>query len=427
MSDTVDAFDTASSEPLSGAVAKEQVKNVPLKRWLRAFDGYNLATNTVLTSAIWVVYLAAHGYSPFAIGLFEMTFHVAKFVAEVPTGIFADLLGRRKSLVVYCMISACESLLFLIPTTPLLILAFTLAGIAFAFRGGANEALLWTLAGYAKSSDEAEDQTRVYSKLVSRMVMVGLIGEVVGTACGGYLGNILQVLPFIGRACVIALSIVPLLMLPEQRATSTGQVRPQALRHLGIGLRAVWRSPALIVLLLVSGLTESCWQTIYFYYQLYLHDQGFPLSTIGIIVALSMGSNFVFTAFAPWLMRHMSERILVTAFVVLQMLGLALMSWGNAWTGLFGYLVLFQAALAILYPALSTYINQRSPEAQRATVLSLQTGLFSAAMIVLFPLFGLGLTNASYATVYLWTLIALIIGSGTIVLLYGVLRFLRRA
>ncbi|HVU69335.1 MAG TPA: hypothetical protein VHD63_19540, partial [Ktedonobacteraceae bacterium] len=62
-------------------------------------------------------------------------------------------------------------------------------------------------------------------------------------------------------------------------------------------------------------------------------------------------------------------------------------------------------------PAISTYINQRAPEAQRATVLSLQTGLFSAAMIVLFPLFGLGVTALSYNLVYLLTLLALAVGA----------------
>lgn len=72
---------------------------------------------------------------------------------------------------------------------------------------------------------------------------------------------------------------------------------------------------------------------------------------------------------------------------------------------------------------MSTYINVRSPEEQRATVLSFQTGLFSAAMIVLFPLFGLGISHVSYATVYLWTLSALCGGSGAVgVMVWWLLR-----
>jgi MFS family permease len=76
----------------------------------------------------------------------------------------------------------------------------------------------------------------------------------------------------------------------------------------------------------------------------------------------------------------------------------------------------------VLTPAISTYINERSPEAQRATIFSLQTGLFSAAMIVLFPLFGLGITQVAYSTVYLWTLEGLTIGSIAVAILVWILK-----
>ena len=393
------------------------VPSVPWRRWLLAFDAYNLSTNTLFTGAIWVIYLAAHGYSPLAIGLFEMLFHIAKFVMEVPTGIFADLLGRRKSLIVFCAIQALEILLFLVPTVPSLMLSFALSGAAFAFRGGANEAILWSIAGYA----EPNKQSARYSRLVSRMFLVGLIGEIIGTATGGYLGHILEVLPFICRAVIVALGILPLLLIPEKSIQHMEpHTRTNPFTHLGKGLHAVWQSPTLLGLLLISGLTESCWQTIYFYYQLYLHGLGFSLSAIGIVVAISMVSNFIFTASAPFVMRVLPERWLVPTFVLTQIVGLALMSMPQSLISLFGYIVLFQAALAILSPAVSTYINERSPEQQRATVLSFQTGLFSAAMIVLFPLFGLGISHASYSTIYLWTLLALAIGS---VVIWGLTQF----
>ena len=113
--------------------AKERVPAAPWRRWSRAFDAHNLLTNTLFTSAIWMIYLANRGYSPLALGLFEMLFHVAKFVTEVPTGIFADLLGRRRSLMLYCVLSAADALCFLIPTVPMMILSFVLAGTAYAF------------------------------------------------------------------------------------------------------------------------------------------------------------------------------------------------------------------------------------------------------------------------------------------------------
>lgn len=401
---------------------EESGKTAGWRRWSLAFDLHNFSTNTAFTAAIWIVYLANHGYSPLELGLLEMLFHVAKFVTEIPTGIFADILGRRKSLIVYCIMTAADSLLFLTPTVPLMILSFVLAGTAYAFRGGASEAILWQIAGTAEP--EPARQSQRYSRLVSRMYLVALLGELIGTTLGGYLGNLLMLLPFVLRVLFALLGILPLLFLPDQKIEASE--RTSVLRHLGTSVRAVWRSPALVGLLLLSGLVDGCWQTIYYFYQLYLHGLGFSLDVIGVIVALSTATNFCFTATTPYLMRRLKESWLIPIFVASQILGLAMMSLPQAWASLFGYLICFQASVAVLDPAISTYINQRSPEAQRATVLSLQTGLFSAVMIVFFPLFGLGVTTIPYNVVYLWTLLALVVSALSILLLVLGLRWWRR-
>lgn len=381
------------------------------KRWLVAFFSYNSAMRLLFTSAIWVIYLASHGYSPFMIGLMEMTFHMAKCIAEVPTGIFADLLGRRKSLIVYSVLSAVEKLVYLVPSPPLLFLGFALSGVSYAFLGGANEAVLWTLSGHAVAGD-AEQQASRYGKLFSLLLMLSLVSEIIGTALGGYLGTIMQVLPFICQAVVSLLAIIPLLLLPRQILEINRELheRQSPIVHLGKGLRAVWHSPTLLGFICISGLTESCGTTIYFYVQLQLHGLGFALSSIGVIMAISSGSQFAFIALAPYLMKRVPTRLLIAICVLLQLGGLLLMIVPSAPLNLFGFLVLFQAATAIIYPTISTRINEMCPEAQRATVLSFETGLFSLAMIVLFPLFGLGLTHTTYSIVYGWTALALSLG-----------------
>lgn len=397
----VPAFMSDSSLESDPTIAQPAHAAHSWRRWLLAFDAYNLSANTLFTSAIWVIYLAAHGYSPFAIGLLETLFHLAKFVAEVPTGIFADLLGRRKSLIVASILRAIDLLLFLVPSVPMMILSFALSGISYAFLGGANQALLWGIAGVA----DAEQQTARYSKLISRMYLVGAIGEMIGTASGGYLGHLLTTLPFLCSFAACLLSIIPLLFIPEQQVPH--QQRQNPWKHFAIGLQAVAQQPVLLGLLIIGGLIDSCWQTIYFYNQLYLNSLGFALTAIGLIVAASMLSNFLFTACAPFVMRHIPQRWLVPCGVAVEIIGVGLISVPQPVVSLLGYLVLLQASVAILDPAISTYINERSPEAQRATVLSLQTGLFSATMIVLFPLFGLGITHVAYSTVYTWTMLAL--------------------
>jgi MFS family permease len=384
------------------------------RRWAVAFGLYTAATNLIFTQGVWVIYLSIHGFSPFAIGLFETCFHVAKFLAEAPTGIFADLVGRRLSLIVSALLVVVAELLFLAPTPTLIAISFGLQGVAFAFRGGADSALLWTL---VERSGDKEKAAR-YSRLFSRMFVVVILMQTAGVASGGFLLGFGQALPFVFSSLTSALAIVPLLALPEQRANTIHRTRPLA--HLGAGLRAVGRDPVLLGLLLLSGLTAGVLTTIGYYTQLYYHSIGFSLAAIGLLLAIPVVPDAIFAAAAPRIMRWLPRRWVLAVFVGAELLGLLALATRVPILALVGYLGLLHVGDSVLYPAISTYLNERSPEAQRATVLSLETGLFSAIMIVLFPLFGFGLTRIDFGVAYLWTFVALLVGSvGIVALVWG--------
>ncbi len=391
-----------------GATAAASAHQQHRRRLLLAYDCYNVATNTGFTSAVWVIYLAVHGYNPVLIGLFETLFHSTKFVAEIPTGIFADLVGRRRSLLISCLLNALSALLLIIPLTPLIALSFVCSGLAFAFRGGADEALLWGLAARL----EPQEQRRCYSHLISRMYALATIGDIIGTMAGGWLGQLFSALPFLCQAALTLLGAIPLLLLPEQRGAKQQTTHP--LRHLGRGLQAVAADRALLALLLLSGLIEGCSVTIYYYNQLYLHALGFALASVGLTLALCQVLSAGSSALAPRIMRRIAVRWLLPLLVAAQVAGLLAMSLSPAALGLSGFLLLPTAG-AVLAPVLSTCINERCPEEQRATVLSLQTGLFSGTMVVLFPLFGLGLMHIDYSLLYRGT--AALLGGGALVAL----------
>ncbi len=379
------------------------------RRWTLAYTAYTGFTSITFTNAVWVIYLATHGYSAFEIGLFETLFHVTKFIAEVPTGAFADIIGRRASLVVANLLGAAEVLFFLAPSPPLLILSFMLSGTAYAFRGGAGEALLWTITRQGDGGDNMR-----YSRIFSQIFILVSAGQLVGSALGGVLGSALIFLPFLCQAIAYLVGTLGLLPLPEQRgvALAAGE-RVSALGHVRTGWRLAWRDPVLAGLLLVSGLIECIWATTGYYSQLYLFGRGFSLALIGGLAAAGMLVSIVFTAITPWLMARLRARRLLAIFFAIGAGGLLLLSGPSIALYLLGFVVVTQAAPSVLSPAISTYVNARSPEAQRATVLSFQTALFSLAMVVLFPLFGLGVTHTTYGAMYLVTTLALLLaGSG---------------
>ncbi|HLY30840.1 MAG TPA: MFS transporter, partial [Ktedonobacterales bacterium] len=234
------------------------------RRWTLAYWLYIVGSNIDFTNVVWLIYLAGRGYSPLAIGLFEMLFHLAKFLAEAPTGVFADLVGRRASLIVSCALCALATLLLLIPTTPVIALSFALSGVSWAFKGGAQEAVVWAL---AQRSGGADSIAQRYSRLFSRTLVVLLIAGALGEASGGYLLRLNVAVPFLCRAVALVIAIAPLLLIPETRArqsahddqTSHRAGRP--LEHLRAGLAAAWRNPTLLALLLLSGLEAAIFTT----------------------------------------------------------------------------------------------------------------------------------------------------------------------
>lgn len=395
-------------------------------RWGRAFNLFAVLTNLDTDNAIWLIYLAARGYSPFAIGLFEMVFHIAKFLAEIPTGVFADLVGRRASLLASSVFGVVSALLFLWPTPTLIAVSFACSGISWAFKGGAQEAVVWTLASESVGVDAAEAGAVAhrYSHLYSRFLALTLVSAAFGAGVSGFLLRWNPALPFVVRAVGVALAIVPLLLMPTLRPARPDHLseRFHLLAHLRAGLAAAWRSPLLLGLLLLSALEGTVFTTSNYYTQLYLHGLGYTAAAIGVIFGVGMVLDFLYTGSAPRVLARVRRRWLIPTLVAGVALGLLLMSGAQPVVGLVGFLFIFRASDALFVPAISTAINARAPEAQRATVLSLETGLFSAGMIALFPLFGLGLSHVSYQQAYLGVGVGLLLATAAIAALVWYLR-----
>ena len=385
-----------------------------MPRWGRAFNAFAVLSNIDTNNAIWLIYLAMRGYSPFAIGLFEMLFHIAKFLAEVPTGVFADLVGRRASLIASCVFGAVSAALFLIPTPQMIALSFACSGVSWAFKGGAQEAVVWTLASESAGDGEGA-VTHRYSRLYSRFLVLTLAAAALGEGASGFLLHWDAALPFILRAVGIALAIAPLLLMPALRpARPDVAERLHPLAHLRAGLRVAWRSPVLLGLLLLSALEGTVFTTSNYYTQLYFHGLGFSAAAIGVIFGVGAVLDFLYTGAAPRVIGRVWRRRLIPALVAGVSLGLLMMSGAQPIVGLVGFLLIFRASDALFVPAISTAINARAPEAQRATILSLETGLFSAEMIALFPLFGLGLAHVSYQQAYFGVSGGLLLGGALI-------------
>ena len=70
-----------------------------IKKQLSRLYLSSILGNLSLTGA-WVAILAARGYSLVEIGFAETIFHLTSLILEIPSGVLADVFGRKNMLIV---------------------------------------------------------------------------------------------------------------------------------------------------------------------------------------------------------------------------------------------------------------------------------------------------------------------------------------
>mgnify|MGYP000148266325 CR=1 FL=1 len=119
-------------------------RKLNLKKQLACIYTADLFSGLRITDAVWVALLAARGFSLWEIGLAESVFHVVSLLCEVPSGMAADLLGRKKTLVSGGVCMVLQSLLMAFASDLFTIcLAMGLNALAMTMFSGTSTALLY--------------------------------------------------------------------------------------------------------------------------------------------------------------------------------------------------------------------------------------------------------------------------------------------
>lgn len=59
-----------------------------------------------IAGAVWVLLLVGRGFSLAAVGVAEGVFHIVSMLFEVPSGMLADILGRKRTLIAAGLVNA---------------------------------------------------------------------------------------------------------------------------------------------------------------------------------------------------------------------------------------------------------------------------------------------------------------------------------
>jgi DHA3 family tetracycline resistance protein-like MFS transporter len=205
-------------------------------------------------SAISAIYrIDAAGLGPLELVLVGTTLEVAVLVAEVPTGIVADLYSRRLSVVIgYFLIGAGFMLEGAIAEFPTILLAQVLWGTGYAFTSGARQAWLTDEAGQERAA-----------RAFMRSAQAGQAGALIGIFVSIGIGTVDLALPILlGGAFFVAMGVVSWFCMAEEHytpvprgdRTTWGSMAAQ----FQAGVRIV-RSRPVLVWLMVIGLFFGLW------------------------------------------------------------------------------------------------------------------------------------------------------------------------
>ena len=355
---------------------------------------------TLASSVIWAIntvfLLQKGGLTIFEVMIVNTVFTVGQMVFEVPTGVVADTIGRRASLLL-CMgtLTVATALYVLTPLWGWGIWGFigasALIGLGFTFETGALDA--W-MVDALDASGWSEPKDGVFAR--GQMAAGG--GMLVGSLLGGLLGQIGLSWPYVVRtALLVAAGVITALLVHDQgfsprplRAATFGNETRRIMRD---GVTFGWKSAVVRPLMWGSFAGGVFFIFAFYSWQPYVLDLlgRNEVWLLGVVTAGFSLTGIAGNVLVKRIMRSGELRRAPTDVLVAGSIVSAVLAFAIAVVGLvFGNPGILPAALAITLwllfglvfglsaPIRQGFINDHIPSAQRATVLSLDA-LFADA------------------------------------------------
>jgi MFS family permease len=359
-----------------------------MSRNLRLFYLFRLLATSYLYVPIFMLFQEGRGLSFFerlALGGIYAGVIVA---VEIPTGVFADRIGRRRSMLFGALMMAASCLVaFKAHSFATFALAEALAALSMALCSGADSAYLFDLLLEHNRAHE-------YGRRESAASAWHLMGTAAAAAGGGFLGQIDLGLPYLVTAGVASVAAVVACLLDDDRPRTIREPARVALRSYGAqmvgAVRVVTRNGRLAWLIGYSAVVFMLLRATNYVYQPYLAERGLGPSAIGLLFA---GVNIVAATVAyrtHLLRRRFGDELLL--WLPLGALAVSFIGLAGAADGpwMLSLLVVQAVANGIYSPLTKPLMNTEITESsRRAAVLSIESMARRAATGIFSPLVGL--------------------------------------
>ena len=387
-------------------------QNLRLKRNVGLDYVHTFLSNMNMQSSIWVLYLAYCGMHLAQIGLLEGIYHATSIVCEIPSGAAADLLGRKRCMILsnICIAVSCVIMLFS-KSFGCFAVSFVVQALGNNLNSGSEEALVY-------DSMKCLGQEEHYMGVYGRLNVLIEVAQGLATVAGGALAEFSYFWCYAASVVIAVLALLPVLWMAEptqcgEAADTAGEgvedaaegtpaqrtIRETVKHHFAVSACILQKDARIGKIIGFYSVVFAAHTLLFFYSQQYFADLGYNKVQISVIMLLVGGASCLGALVSEKMYRGFGKKCLIPETVIIAG---AILCYGAGKAGVaIAALMCAGFANAALYPIQSDSLNALIPSEQRATLSSVDSMCFSIVMIVLFPLAGALADRWGLKTVFL--------------------------
>ncbi len=334
----------------------------------------------MLYMPIVVPFYESNGLSMKDIMILQAVYSIAIVILEVPSGYLADVIGRKKTLIIGAIFG---------------VLGFTTYSLSFGFMGflvaeiilgigqscisGADSAML-----YDSLLEKGEEKK--YTRFEGRITSLGNVAEAIAGIAGGLLAGITLRAPYLAQTFVAFIALPAAITLVEP-SRKVPLIKAGLKEIVHIARFALFIDRPLRRNILFSAITGTATLTMAWFTQPFFEYTRIDIAWFGILWT-TLNLTVALTSYtAHRLEKKLGQKCSILLVAMLIPLGYLALSRFHAPLGLF-ILYLFYLVRGYATPVLKDYINRITASHIRATVLSVRNFVIRLLFALTGPLLG---------------------------------------
>src|SRR3989344_738643 len=356
----------------------------------------NIKLNYIIGSLMWgrfFIPILALFYIASQVTLEQFTiimavFAFSTFVLEIPTGVIADLLGKKIALLISRAMYVIEIILIaFFNGFWIFLVAKIISGIGVSFGSGTNSALLY-------DSLKRLEREKEHKKISGLANTISKISMAIVFIIGAYLFSLNYKLPAIASLPLIILGFILTFFLKEPYQSKTKINFKNSLSHMKKGLVLFKNNYNLKYLAFFTFLIGSTISMMLSLSSKYFEAILIPIALIGVVSFVMNLVSAYSAKKAHSLEKKIGEKKSIYLTTILIFISIFLMSFIAPYIGLLFFLII--AFVQGFYEVIiGDYVNRHVESSHRATMLSINNMFDNIGITLLFPL--IGYLNKAYS------------------------------